>query len=249
MSAGRFVILAAPRTGSNLLCTLLNSHPDILCHHEVFNPRGVFYAIDHRDGSIDLGSVAERDRAPHEFLDRVWHETRGARHTGFKMTKGQNEDVMRRVTESESVQKIIVTRANRVRTYVSQLIAEHTDQWEVYDEDRLARDVPRLFIDASALRSHAQSNAVFYAGLRATLRSTRQKWLEVRYGDLLLRDTHERLLAYLGAAPAPLAAASVRQNCRSLDTLIENYHELETALHDSAYDADLHEREEIAGGN
>ena len=36
----RFVILAAPRSGSNLLCTLLDSHPEILCHHEVFNPVG-----------------------------------------------------------------------------------------------------------------------------------------------------------------------------------------------------------------
>ena len=39
-STTRFVILAAPRSGSNLLCTLLNSHPEILCHHEVFNPVG-----------------------------------------------------------------------------------------------------------------------------------------------------------------------------------------------------------------
>ena len=44
----RFVILAVPRTGSNLLCTLLNSHPEILCHHEVFNPQGIFTALTHR---------------------------------------------------------------------------------------------------------------------------------------------------------------------------------------------------------
>ena len=33
----RFVILAAPRTGSNLLCTLLDAHSRILCHHEILN--------------------------------------------------------------------------------------------------------------------------------------------------------------------------------------------------------------------
>ena len=42
-----------------MLCTLLGSHEDVLCHHELFNPRGVFYALELRDGSFDLG----RDRA------------------------------------------------------------------------------------------------------------------------------------------------------------------------------------------
>ena len=37
-----------------MLCTLLGSHPEILCHHEVFNPSGIFYALYYRDGRIDL---------------------------------------------------------------------------------------------------------------------------------------------------------------------------------------------------
>ena len=68
----RFVILSVPRAGSNLLCTLLNSHPEVLCHHEVFNPRGIFYALTHRDGSFSVGSVAERQRDPLGFLERLW---------------------------------------------------------------------------------------------------------------------------------------------------------------------------------
>jgi LPS sulfotransferase NodH len=67
--ADRFVILAAPRTGSNWLCSLLNSHPDVLCHHELFNPSGVFYALGHRDGALDLGTPEERDRRPLAFLE------------------------------------------------------------------------------------------------------------------------------------------------------------------------------------
>ena len=38
----RFVILAARRSGSNLLCSLLGSHPHVRCHHELFNPNGIF---------------------------------------------------------------------------------------------------------------------------------------------------------------------------------------------------------------
>jgi len=37
---GRFVILNAARTAA-IICTLLNSHPEVLCHHEIFNPHVV----------------------------------------------------------------------------------------------------------------------------------------------------------------------------------------------------------------
>ncbi|MCA9265021.1 MAG: sulfotransferase, partial [Planctomycetales bacterium] len=67
----RFVILAVPRTGSNLLCTLLNSHPEILCHHEVFNPQGIFLALTQRDRPHSLPSLDERNRDPLRFLDEV----------------------------------------------------------------------------------------------------------------------------------------------------------------------------------
>ena len=246
MPVKRFVILAAPRTGSNLLCTLLNSHPWILCHHEVFNPRGIFYAIDHRDGSIDLGTVTERDRAPVIFLERLWNETKGKRHVGFKMTSGQHADILNRVLGDDSVQKIILSRANRVRTYVSYQLATRTDQWEVYDERVLAREVPRLKIDARELKAHAESNAAFYAELEATLHSTGQSWLAVDYQGLLLRTTHERLLAYLDAGPAPLLATSVRRNPWQLESLNEYFGELAAVLETSDYHAELHERQEMA---
>ena len=28
-----------------MLCTLLGSHRDVLCHHELFNPDGAYYAL------------------------------------------------------------------------------------------------------------------------------------------------------------------------------------------------------------
>jgi len=246
MPIKRFVIFAAPRTGSNLLCTLLNSHPRILCHHEVFNPRGIFYAIDRRDGSFDLGSMVERDRAPADFLDRLWRETEGATHVGFKMTRGQQEDILRLVLNDDTVQKIVLSRTNRIRTYLSHLIAEYTDQWEVYDETELVGDMPRFNIDAGELEAHAQINAAFYADLKSVLASSGQSWLEVLYQDLMSRTTHERLLAYLGADSATLEAGSIRQNGRDLEALIDNFDELATTLEATDFCKELNELEEMA---
>src|SRR4051794_40219654 len=60
----RFVILAAPRTGSNMLVTLLGSHPDVLCHHELFNDTGIYYAVPLRGGGFDLGTMEDRLHDP-----------------------------------------------------------------------------------------------------------------------------------------------------------------------------------------
>lgn len=244
-SSTRFIILAAPRTGSNLLCTLLNSHPEVLCHHELFNPNGVFYALDYRGGTLDFGSIAQRDREPFEFLQRVWENPEGASCIGFKMTRGQNEDVMRSLIEDAGVLKIVLHRRNRLKTFVSEQIARKTDRWEVYAKDELAIDTPRLHVDVEAFKAHCDLNEHYYQDIEHALRSGQQPWIETAYEDILTATEHGRLLEFLGvgATEARLAQSSIKQNDTDLRTLIENFQELELALEGSEYLAELHDSE------
>ena len=153
----RFVILAAPRTGSNLLCTLLNSHAEILCHHELFNPQGVFTALDFQDDAIAC-SPGQRDRDPIAFLGRVWETHFNHQCVGFKWTRGQNEQVLAHVLGDASIKKIVLRRRNRVKTYVSEMIAKQTEQWEVYRQHELVLPRPRVTIDHHALLQHIDHN-------------------------------------------------------------------------------------------
>jgi LPS sulfotransferase NodH len=239
----RFVILAAPRTGSNLLCTLLNSHPDVLCHHELFNPNGIFYALEYRDGSMDLGSMEARDREPLAFLQRVWEHPLGASCVGFKMTRGQNDAVMRALIGDPGVLKILLYRRNRLKTFVSEQLARQTDQWEVYARDQLVTGAPRLHIDVESFRAHCDLNERFYQDIEHALRSGRQRWIEVAYENLLAGSEHVRLLEFLGVGDtrARLTQSSIKQSDTDLRSHIENYRELELALEDSEYLAELHD--------
>lgn len=240
----RFLILAAPRTGSNLLCTLLNSHPDVLCHHELFNPEGIYYALDHRDGSLGLGSRAERDREPFAFLQRVWENTRGASCVGFKMTRGQDDAVMQSLIEDTGVLKIILYRRNRLKTFVSELVARQTNQWEVYAGDELVTDTPKLRVDIDSLKAHSDLNERFYEGIRRSLQVKRQPYIEMYYENIFSRAEHVRMLEFLGvdATQVKLAPSSVKQNDGDLRSLIENFHELELALEGSDYLTELHDQ-------
>lgn len=118
--ATKFAIFAAPRTGSNLLCTILNGHPEILCHHEVYNPHGIFTALDFQPNELNATPLDERDQNPIEFLTRVWKS--GAEHgaVGFKWTRGQCTRVLEYVLQNKNIKKIILQRKNRIKTFVSE---------------------------------------------------------------------------------------------------------------------------------
>jgi LPS sulfotransferase NodH len=237
----RFVILAAPRSGSNFLCTLLNSHPEILCHHEVFNPTRIFYALEHRDGSFDLGTIEERDRAPLEFLEKLWSKSLGYPCVGFKMTRGQNERILAKVLGDPDVRKIVLKRHNRIKTFVSALVAERTGQWEVYSDADLIQHKPKVELKLEDLRRHMSENEAYYEGIDNVLRSTGQKALKIAYEDLGSAQAHSLLLGYLGVRDslAPLIARSVKQNPNDLRRLVTNYDELLNALRGTELVAEL----------
>jgi LPS sulfotransferase NodH len=231
----RFVILAAPRTGSNMLCTLLNSHPEILCHHEIFNPEAIYYALDRRDGRLNLGTFEERNRRPLEFLQRVWNTDCGFPCVGFKFCRDQNQDVFQAVCDDSGVKKTVIRRRNRVKTYVSELVAEQTGVWEAYREHDIPKERPKVHVDPAAFQQNRAVNEVYYTAIECRLRASDQAFLTVTYEELFGVDERMRVLQFLGVKAAELEDAdrlrigSVKQNSTDLRELIANFAPLQAA--------------------
>jgi LPS sulfotransferase NodH len=241
MNAGqpvRFVIFAAPRTGSNLLCSLLNAHPEILCHHGLFNPGGIHWARDWQ-GS---GSMADRDRDPAAFIASVWASGGDARAIGFKMNRDENEDAVDALLRDPTVRKILLRRRNRVRTYVSEEIAKLTGVWESYDATDAT--LPAVHVEVDDLIRHSALNAAYYGKIEDSLRATGQRWLDTHYEALSDPDEMAGILSFLGiAAPAPLSAASHKRGPADLGAVVENFDELVGALRGTALLDDLYRRD------
>lgn len=236
----RFVVIAAPRTGSNWLCTLLDSHPAILCHHEIFNPEGIHTAISVRHRDLGFGTVAERDRHPLKVLDRVWRLSLGHQAVGFKLNRGQNAAVFRHVLADATVRKLVIRRSSRVRTYVSERLAEITGAWESYEgmKTRAAQNPVR--IDPAQLQRHVALNRRYYDGIEHTLAASHQRAFHVLYEDLNRRQVRQGMLGFLDVAPEiALRSGTRKQNDAPLDVLIENYEELRHALRGSDLERDL----------
>ncbi|MBK7643161.1 MAG: sulfotransferase [Planctomycetes bacterium] len=236
----RFLIACEARTGSNWLCGLLHSHPEILCHHEVFHTDEPYYAAGFRDGRLaHLGTTHERDRDPRAFVEGLWQADFGRSAVGFKLLAGQAPGVLAELLRDPGVKKLILRRESRVRAFLSLLRARETGRWGQTSYDGVA-----VRVDARELLEFARRYDQFYAGLRAATRS--QPVLEVAYEDLQ-RDPAaiEHILRFLGVGPSPaeLRSCNVRQSHDSLREAVANLDELARELRGGPLEADLLESE------
>jgi riboflavin biosynthesis pyrimidine reductase/LPS sulfotransferase NodH len=237
----RFAILAAPRTGSNMLCTMLNAHPEILCHHELFNPDGIHYALDHRDGRFDLGSVAEREQNPVAFLRSVFAHRCGRNAVGVKINRGQNALAFSEVFSDVDIRKIILRRRNRVKTFVSELIAERTGQWESYDFSDFSQPSPAVKIDVDELRGYLAATDDYYAGMERLMPASDHQVHHLAYEDLGSPAEQRRLLNFLGVSTSvpALVPATRKRNRPDLRSLVANFDELRIGLQNEELVAQL----------
>jgi len=241
--AVRFIILNATRTGSNFLCTVLNSHPDILCHHEIFNPHVIGVARHLQDSDFRLGSMAERESDPVEFLGRVWRTNLGRAAVGFKMCLWQHEPAYRAVMPDRSVRKILLKRRNRVKSFVSLLLARQTGEWVVYDDRGAPAPRPQVHVDHAALLENIALHDRFYAETERALSESGQDHALLWYEDLFSPAGIDPALALLGAEgrPAQPEGQTWKLTPVSLRETIVNFDALSEALRGSDLEAELHE--------
>ena len=239
----RFVILNAPRTGSNYLCTVLNSHPDILCHHEIFNPHVVGVARHLQQSGFVLGTIEERERDPHEFLERVWRTPMGRKCVGFKLCWRQHPIALSSVLADAGVRKIVLKRRNPVKSFVSLLLARQTGEWVIYDDVPRPAPRPRIEVDVASMRETIAFNEAYYREIETTLAASGQSHLELFYEQLFSRDSREAILEFFGlpaGTEASMAGQSWKLAPASLSEVIANFDEVGAALRGTELEAHLY---------
>jgi LPS sulfotransferase NodH len=125
-----------PRSGSNRLYTLLNSHPAVVCHSELFNRKAIYSSLRRRPEMSAAGKLAAllaRNAAPRRFLDDHVRKSRNAwpeaSAVGFKLFPYHSRRILRHVCTSQTYEVIYLQRNNRVLQYASDRIARRTNVW------------------------------------------------------------------------------------------------------------------------
>jgi len=238
----RFVILAAPRSGSNMLCSMLNSHHSVLCHHELYNPADIFYALQLRNSDFKLAdNMQQRDRQPLSFLARVWRSNQSTPCVGFKMTHKQNPQVFEALLADTGVKKIVLRRNNAVKVHVSKLLAEQNGIWEDYGLSAPA-ERNQVAVNLLNLQKDMAYNQAFYQEITTGLNQSKQNHIVVEYEKLTTQDTQTTILDFLRLQHQTLTTSSRKQNSTDLRKLVSNFSTLFEQCQDKGLRAQLLDR-------
>ncbi|CUK13550.1 hypothetical protein RUE5091_03653 [Ruegeria denitrificans] len=187
-----FVVLAAMRTGSNLLEFNLNALDGVTSFGEAFNP----HFIGRLQSESLLGvTLEDRDGDPMKLVQAI--KSAPGELNGFRFFQGHDFRVLEKVLGDPRCAKIILTR-NPLDSYVSLKIARETKQWQLKNIKR--RREAQVEFNAEEFESYLEKQQDFQLLLLNTLQRTGQTGFYIAYDDLTNLDVLNGLAAWLGVS-------------------------------------------------
>lgn len=219
-----FIIVADLRTGSTLLSTSLNRHPQIRCYGELFHPD------DFPDNQLD--GRCRHQLTAKEVIDAAL-ELREFQAIGFRAmvflpppSHSHWADAWTNLAERDDLRVLYLGRRDRLAQFASMLIAERTGVYHPYDNDPLYQpeNRPTITVDPQRFLDWTRQRDELLAHRRRQLAG--KPALELNY-ETLTREWPQTIASvqdFLGIARHPLEPSKKRQESRPLADVIANYH-------------------------
>jgi hypothetical protein len=216
-SMARFVLLAMARTGSYMLGSALNSHPEIKFFGELLkrNPLAEIDYLDIQQLRKDADElIRNRLSDPVSFVDTVLSTPTTAKAVGFKLMLGQNEMAVDHYIADRDVLKLLLHRDNMLAGYSSQVIARETGQGVAMKSDEVRKKkVSFVANDFERFRKRRQR---LYERARQRLEATNQSYCELEYRDTVHGAGLAKAIAFLGLDPSGHYPPQTRKRNTSL---------------------------------
>lgn len=211
-----FALLCEPRSGSTLLHTYLNSHPQVLSYGEVLRME---LEKGNRSNNI-VSDIIFKPHAPqikavglklfYEYVD----------HPDYR-------DSFSQIVERKDVKVIHLVRKNLLELYVSLKTAEQTNVWSA---TQLSKQTVAIQVDFDDYQKfvalHQQHQTLFTDLFRnhAVIKVTYEELVEYPQQTLLT------VQKFLGVEPQNLFTLLMKQSHGPVSTRISNYAEVEARL-------------------
>lgn len=219
----KFIVLSRSRTGSNMLMSLLNSHPEIIAEHEILA------RLNRRDPrDIVAGAYAKQP---------YYVKAKGFKVFYYHPLDGNSAALMDDLAGDEDIRVIHLKRRNILRTLLSRKIAGMKNVWAATSTARLDVGGKAVSFTVDELTEGFRRTRAWEVA--ADRRFAAHALLPVYYEDLV-RDPDGSLAAvldFLGLPHSALATDMRKQNPESLADLVTNYAELKAAFAGSEWEA------------
>ncbi len=213
-----FIVLAHARTGSNMLLSMLRSHPQVLVRGEVFarvKPDALHVTVER----------TFRRRVPRTIA------AAGCKVFYYHPLGDRSGELWRELDAIPDLHVVHLCRRNILRTIVSREIAAQRDEWlQTRPTQAVPAEPKRVALTVDQVRSGVER--IQRLEHEAIHRFEGRPLLELCYEDLVSSPTHEygRITDFLRVAPAPPTGKTLRQNPEPLSLLLTNYDELKAAF-------------------
>lgn len=218
----RFILLSRSRTGSNMLASLLNSHPHVQVDGEVLRRLA---GQDHRD---ILAAV---------FAKQPRHiQAKGFKFFYYHPLDGNPAEVWQSLVNIPELRVIYLKRRNILRTLVSRKIAGDQGVWlEKTNDSRDKTAKNSVLFTVEELKSGFEKTRNWENIAEETF--SRHAYLSIYYEDIVaeIQDSSQRISQFLSVPFLPPQIALRRQNPEALRMLISNYDQMKTAFMDTEW--------------
>ncbi len=254
----KFVVVGTQRTGTTLIRTTLNSHPQVTCTGEVFKVPGwyvdrVSRRIIRRTAFQDpssysawteksllrrLGHYAWRARNTREYLDQFYSD-QSSEAKGFKVMYNQTQRFPAVIPyiRDHQISVIHVVRENFLKTLVSRIVAEQRNLYHARQGSDAPRKAIKVTVPADRLIGELQ-RIKLHTNRWQELFGDTPHYLRVVYESFSRNKEKEgaEMLAFLGLGSSAMSSSLVKINSDSLVDVIENYSEVESLLRGTEFE-------------
>ena len=244
----KFLVVCQARTGSSMLSSALQQHPEICAHGEVLNlrmdDRLEFYGLDYNSpGSIMDFLRSELRRAPDDFIHRyVFHNGR-FKIAGFKfkyeelshpLFSAAREYVLR----DRGIRIVHMTRDNIWKRFLSEYVALNVTR--VFNSADKAIEVPDVTfkLGPDVVRAALDKSVSWQTQYRHLF--SQHPMLGVTYEEFSADPTaaFNRVTAFLGVSDFEFLPFTKKiKQSRPAEEMIENYADLQAAFKGTEYEA------------
>lgn len=218
----KVVVIGRARTGSNLLLSYMNSHPNLHMEGEIF--------------------AFQKQRPTQAILDRVHKiQPKNVQAAGFKLfyhhpMDNKDSDIWRRLKEDKGIHIIQLRRENMLRTHISRKIAMRSDVWTA-STNKQVNQIGRKSVSFSKSELELGFNKTKTWEANAQKDFYEHPFIQISYERMVATPETElnRLTRFLGVDDFPLETHLKKQNPEKLEDLVENYAQLKKDFKDTEW--------------
>lgn len=218
-----FVLLTSPRSGSHMLRSALMQHPGVVMHGEMFN-QSLAHCLPYTLGTDPATILNNHVYHPYpEEIKAVGFVLHDYQH--FYTPNPYWKDLYSTLNTIENLKVIRLFRENLAVKFVSNVIAQLSNEWNWYHRKPEKVKQLRVKIAPVEFEKYFQSYQENSANIEKRING--YEWYQTSYESLIadFDNITQEMQTFLDLEPRTIRPATHKQNTRPLPEMLDNYEE------------------------